>query len=135
MRRFHKKKLRFRSPEITLTPLIDTALTLLIIFLVTAPMVQNGIKIELPQGKTQEIVAEQEYVIAMAKDGSYYFNSFPIKKYEIVPLLKKSMPADLETPVYIKADEGLTYGVVVEIVDQLKHAGIKNVALTTRKSA
>ncbi len=132
--RHHRKKVkkRFHLPEVSLTPLIDTALTLLIIFLVTAPMVQNGVKIDLPQGKTKEVDNEQEYVISMAKDGTLYFNSFPVKNSELLSLILKSLEKNPDSPVYLRADEAVSYGSIINIVDQLKYAGVKNVALTTK---
>ena len=133
MRHFRKKaKKRFSLPEVSLTPLIDTALTLLIIFLVTAPMVQNGVKIELPQGNSKETDAEQEYVVSLAKDGSIYFNSYPVKTNELVTLVLKALHANQEASVFIRADESIAYGKVIGIIDELKFAGVQNVALTTR---
>ncbi len=133
MRHFRKKaKKRFSLPEVSLTPLIDTALTLLIIFLVTAPMVQNGVKIELPQGNSKETDTEQEYVVSLAKDGSIYFNSYPVKTNELVTLVLKALHANQEASVFIRADESIAYGKVIGIIDELKFAGVQNVALTTR---
>ena len=64
MRRGNKKRTRrFSTPEISLTPLIDTALTLLVIFMITAPMIHNGIKVDLPQGNSKEVGSQQELVV------------------------------------------------------------------------
>ena len=71
---------RTELPEISLTPLIDTALTLLIIFMITTPMINNSIKIDLPQGKSQEVQGQQqqELVVSLAKDGTMFFNNIPV---------------------------------------------------------
>jgi len=66
----------FEMPHVSLTPLIDVALTLLIIFMITAPMVQNGIKIDLPQGNSKEVGSQQELVVSMRRDGKMFFNSY-----------------------------------------------------------
>ena len=130
-----KKKIRSRRtliPEITLTPLIDTALTLLVIFMVTAPMVQNGIKIDLPQGNSKEVGSQQELVVTISKDEKIFFNSYPIDKKELVQSVQKALSQRDDIPVYVRADESLSYGKVIEIVDELKQAGVKYVAMSTR---
>ena len=123
---------KFVMPEITLTPLIDVALTLLVIFMVTAPMVQHGIKIDLPQGNSKEVGQEQELVVSMNREGKLYFNSYPIEKDRLFDALKKSMNGRTDIPVYVRADEHLSYGKVIEVVDELKQAGIQYVAMSTR---
>ena len=129
------RRRRFQMPEITLTPLIDTALTLLVIFIVTAPMVQNGIKVDLPQGNSKEVGNNQELVVTLSKDGKLYFNSYPVEKENLVDTVQKSLENNPETPIYVRADEIVSYGKVIEIVDSLKQAGVKYVAMSTRPTA
>jgi len=132
-KKFKKKKShRIQLPEISLTPLIDTALTLLVIFMITAPMVQNGIKVDLPQGNSKEVGSQQELVVTMSKDDKIFFNSYPIEKSALVQSVQKAMNQRDDIPVYVRADEGLSYGKVIEIVDELKQAGVKFVAMSTR---
>ncbi|MCK4651308.1 biopolymer transporter ExbD [Candidatus Babeliales bacterium] len=130
----HKKKRsnRFKMPQISLTPLIDTSLTLLIIFMITAPIVQNGIKVDLPQGNSKEVGKQQELVVSMRKDGNLFFNSYPIEKNELVKSIQKALVQREDIPVYIRADESISYGKVIEIVDKLKMAGVKYIAMSTR---
>ena len=123
---------KFVMPEITLVPLIDTALTLLVIFMVTAPMVQNGIKIDLPQGNSKEVGQQQELVVSMNKEAKTFFNSFPIEQSKLCDAIKKSMNNRTDIPVYIRADKQLSYGKVIEVVDELKQAGIQYVAMSTQ---
>ncbi|MFH1644407.1 MAG: biopolymer transporter ExbD [bacterium] len=123
---------RFVMPEISLTPLIDTALTLLVIFMITAPMVQNGIKVDLPQGNSKEVGVQQDLVVTMNKDGKLFFNSYPIKRSSLVDSVKKALNQKEDFPVYIRADETISYGNVISIVDELKQAGVKYVAMSTR---
>jgi len=127
-----KRTRRFNMPEVSLTPLIDTALTLLIIFIITAPMVQNGIKVDLPQGNSKEVGTQQEMVVTMRRDGKIFFNSYPITKNNLVESVQKALVQKNNMPVYVRADESLEYGKVIEIVDELKMAGVKYVAMSTR---
>lgn len=123
---------RFKMPEVSLTPLIDISLTLLIIFMITAPMVQNGIKVDLPQGNSKEIGKQQELVVTMSKEEKLYFNSYPITKDNLVDTIQKAMNQNEDMPVYVRADETVSYGKVIEIVDKLKMAGVKFVAMSTK---
>lgn len=136
--RFSKNKNRKRHieiPVLSLTPLIDTALTLLVIFMITAPIVQNGIKVDLPQGNSKEVGSQQELVVTLQKNEKLFFNSYPITKENLVESVKKAMQQQEDTPVYVKADETVAYGKVIEIVDQLKFAGVKFVAMSTRPTS
>lgn len=133
LRKFSKRKRRyFAMPEISLTPLIDTALTLLIIFIVTAPMVQNGIKISLPQGKSKEAGTQQDFVITLSKSGEIYFNSFHVAKHDLCATVSKALEGKWETPIFVRADEAVSYGNVIEIVDSLKQSGVRYVAMSTK---
>ena len=119
-------------PEVSLTPLIDTALTLLVIFMITAPMVQYSIKVDLPQGSSKEVSAEQEFVVTLTKEDKLYFNSYPVDRSSLSKLVQEATKKRDDLPVYVRADETVSYGKVIEIVDQLKQAGIKLVAMSTR---
>ena len=87
-RRVRRKTRRFELPKISLTPLIDTAFTLLIIFMVAAPMMNHGIKVDLPQGATKEAPQQQELVVTITKEDHLFFNSFPVwKEQQMAPYL------------------------------------------------
>lgn len=119
-------------PEISLTPLIDAALTLLVVFVITTPVMHNGIKLNLPYGKSQEGSKEQELVVSMNKEGGLFFNSYPVDRSELVDIVKQALAVHEERPVYIRADEHVVYGSVIGIVDSLKAAGVRYVAMSTR---
>jgi biopolymer transport protein ExbD len=125
-----KRGRRYVMPEVSLTPLIDTALTLLVIFMVTVPMMQHGIKVDLPQGATKEAPKQQELVVVVTKDGKLFFNSFPVTKETLIEKVKKEM-GDSGDIVHVRADKGASYGSVIDIVDTLKGT-VPAVALSTR---
>ena len=127
-----KRRRRFKMPEIILIPLIDTALTLLVIFMVTAPMVQNGIKVDLPQGKSKEVESRQEYVVTLDKNGALFFNSYPITFDKLILTVQDALHGNNDIPIYVKADKSVSYGDVIKIVDTLKQANVPYVAMSTR---
>ena len=139
MIRYSKRHRRKSSalPEITLTPLIDTALTLLIIFMVTTPMMQNAIKVELPQGQAQEDGGvQQELVVHIDKDATLFFNGKPITQANLIQEIQKNIKKNTDKTVFVKADQSVQYGNVIKIVDQIKVVGgVRYVALATKKLA
>lgn len=123
--------------DIPLTPLIDTALTLLIIFMVTTPMMQNAIKVDLPQGAAKEAGdTQQELIVFIDKDEKIYINEVPVTKDAMINTLKKKIGTNSQKTVFVKADQAVRYGHVIQVVDQIKVVGgVKYVALATKKLA
>lgn len=131
-RRHRQQSRKLIMPEINLTPLIDTALTLLVIFMVTTPMVQNAIKINLPEGKSKEITEQQEFIVSINKDNSLYFNSYPVEQKDLVNTVQTALKDYPDSPVFVRADESVAYGSVLKTVDTLKFAGVKSVGMSMR---
>jgi len=139
MREIQRRKRRvIAQPEITLTPLIDTALTLLIIFMVTTPMIQNSIKIDLPKGQAQEGGKEQqELVVTIDKKDTIYCNNkmvtLEMLGQEIQQKLAQ-MPNKEKTRVWIKPDSQSCSGCLTSVIDCIKVVGgVKDVAIATEK--
>lgn len=132
MNRKTRHSRRLKMPEITLTPLIDTALTLLVIFIITAPMAQNTIKIDLPAGKTQDITQAQDFAVTITKQGNLYFNNYPITSEQLSTTIHTIITQNPEAIVFVKGDETTPYGKIIELVDTLKRSGVKYVAMATR---
>lgn len=138
---YRKKRLRRRErhilTDISMTPLIDTVLVLLVIFMVATPVVQHAIKVSLPSAKMADALQQQsvqEAVIYINKDNELYFNNTHITMSELTEHLK-NMSAG-EQRVLVHADQGVPYGKVVELVDVIKWmGGVKYVALATQKSS
>jgi len=134
--RFHKKKIT-ELTDISMTPLIDTALTLLVIFMITAPMMQNAIRVTLPHGQAKESNdTQQELVVSISKEGALFFNGKEITTDVLIAQVKEIVGAEQEKTVFVKADQAVSYGTVIELVDKIKIVGgVKYVALATRKHA
>jgi biopolymer transport protein ExbD len=144
MRSIYRRQRRgLAVPEITLTPLIDTALTLLIIFMVTTPMAHNAIKVNLPRGRVKEDVGGVQdlcvYVekadLARNKGEKLYINGSSVEAKNLIPELRRMIGREHGKMVYIKADRDVKHGTVTEIVDQMKCIeGIAHVALATKRA-
>jgi biopolymer transport protein ExbD len=120
--------------EISLTPLIDTALTLLIIFMVTAPMMNNAIKVELPKGQAKEDSgAQQELIVYVDKDENLFFNGTAAKDtQDLIAQVQAAVGKQNERTLFVKADQSVRYGQVIELVDDIKMVGgVAYVALAT----
>ena len=128
------------NPEIGLTPLIDIAFTLLIIFMVTTPMLkkENALQVELPQGKVKEIsdTQKQDLIVSIDKSGKLSFNDKIVSEKKLIETLKSKSKQKklLKKTIFVKADVNVGYGKVIDIVDKIKQiGGIQYVALATTK--
>ena len=138
--RFYKLRRKKERPylEISLMPLIDVALNLLIIFMVATPMLQqeNGIQVELPKGNVKETddSIDQQIVVFINKKGLFFVDSVQVTAEKLIETIKKMAGAKGDRTVFVKADTAVSYGKVIELVDQIKHVGgVRYVALATSK--
>jgi biopolymer transport protein ExbD len=134
-----KKRRTLTQPEITLTPLIDTALTLLIIFMVTTPMIQNSIKIDLPKGQAQEGGKEpQELVVTIDKKETIYCNNKPVTIETLGQEIKNclgTMSNKEGKRVWVKVDrQSCSADSLISVIDCIKVVGgVKDVAIATER--
>jgi len=125
---------RAAMSEINVTPLVDVMLVLLIIFMVTAPMLQEGVSVELPQAKGTSLEREQnqgEVVIAVSGPGNIFMNDVPVKEDQLQARVMEVTKEGTVRDVYLRADKNVPYGTVVRIMALLKEAGIANLGMIT----
>ncbi|MGD0280799.1 MAG: protein TolR [Dissulfurispiraceae bacterium] len=115
--------------EINVTPLVDVMLVLLIIFMVTAPLLQQGIDVNLPKAKGKNLPPEERLSIVIKKGGEIYLNNNHISMEE---LTKKLVAVSKLNPnVFLKADQDVPYGMVVQVMGEVKEAGIEKLGMIT----
>ncbi len=115
--------------EINVTPLVDVMLVLLIIFMVTAPLMQQGIDVNLPKAKGKELPPEERINIVVKKGGAIFLNDNPMSQQDMVR--KLTAISKLNPNVFLKADKDVPYGTVVEIMGDIKEAGIEKLGMIT----
>jgi biopolymer transport protein TolR len=117
-----------RISQINITSLVDVSLTILVIFILSAPLLQSGIDIELPRTAVATYEGDEGITISITKEKKVFINDREIKKpqKELVPILVSS-----KKKVYIKGDKGVPYGFVMEIIGLVKSAGIEDVGLVS----
>jgi biopolymer transport protein TolR len=118
--------------EINVTPLVDVMLVLLIIFMVTAPMMIQGLNVDLPEATAKPLDSEKEHlVITINKDQEVYINDFQVSVESLREKLEKVLQGRTDRDVYLKADKGIPYGIVVQVMAEIKGAGVDQLGMVT----
>ncbi len=126
-----KKEVGTSMSAINVTPLVDVMLVMLIIFMVTAPMMQSGIGVNLPQAETRSTPAEDGLTLTLTADRYIHIQDQVINQFLLEEKLKEYFFAREEKVVYLKADQDLPYGFVITVIDIAKKAGVEVVGLVT----
>jgi biopolymer transport protein TolR len=127
------KKTQFSSlSEINITSLVDVMMVLLIIFMLTAPFIQAGIKVQLPQAKSTVIKEREGVVVSIREDGEVYLDNMPVDRNKLTEEFVKLKVAG-EERVFIRADKAVAYGVVMDVIGDIKEVGINEVGMITEK--
>ncbi len=133
--RFARKRQYFESrlvAEINVTPLVDVVLVLLIIFMVTAPMLSMGIDVNLPRVKSKTIdVNEEKLVLSINKDREIFINRTKIPKDDLKVKLENIFTARLDKEIFLRADKSVAYGFVVEVMSEIRKAGVDKLGMVT----
>ena len=118
--------------DINVTPFVDVMLVLLIIFMVTAPMMMQGIDISLPEATSKPLVSETEQLlITIDKDNQVYINDFKVALDFLQEKLSKILESRANREVYLRADKDISYGMVVHVMSEIKEAGVEKLGMVT----
>jgi len=118
--------------EINVTPLVDVVLVLLIIFMITAPVLQSGIDVSVPKTRTVKEVTEQRVVHTINKDQEIFLGDKQVNIHELPERLRAQGADPAHQVIYLRADEAVSFGVFAKLMDAVKQAGITNVSIVTQ---
>jgi biopolymer transport protein TolR len=116
--------------DINITNLVDVTMVLLIIFMLTAPFIQAGIKVRLPKAKSTVIKETEGVMLAVTEKGEVYLNQAKVERKDLAEALRNLKTAG-EERVFVRADKNVPYGVVMEVVGHVKEVGIDEVGMIT----
>jgi biopolymer transport protein ExbD len=127
-----------RSPyssmaDINVTSLVDIMMVLLIIFMLTSQYIQSGIQLKLPKANSTVIKETDAITISVSKNKKIYINDEPVKSVDQVSRALKTLKATGESRVYVRADQSVPYGTVMEVIGEVKSAGITDVGMITER--
>ena len=117
--------------EINVIPLVDVVLVLLVIFMVTAPMLHRGMDINLPTSATNNIKADERLIVTIQKDHSLSLGNDPISLIDLRTKLVEAKASNPLISVYLRADQTVPYGTVIQIMDEVKGAKIERLGMVT----
>ena len=118
--------------DINVTPLVDVVLVLLIIFMVTAPVLQSGIEVSVPKTRTVKEITEERLVISVDKQQRVFLGNDPININEIAAKLRQKIRDPQHQSIFIRADENVPFGAFATVMDAVKQSGITNVSIVTQ---
>jgi len=122
--------------QINVTPLVDVMLVLLVIFMVTAPILQQGVQVALPKVKAEALPGkEEQFVVSITRDNQIYLNDTKLEASALTDKLAAIARERPDRQVFIRADEQVPYGEVIRTMAAIKAAGIENVGMVTQPPA
>jgi biopolymer transport protein TolR len=118
--------------EINVTPLVDVMLVLLVIFMVTAPMLQTGIDVELPETKNvKDVNPEERIIISISREGDLFYGSDKIMLYDLAERLQKDAKSPKDA-IFLRADKDVKWNSIVSVIDVIRGAGFDQIKLVTK---
>lgn len=118
--------------DINITPLVDVVLVLLIIFMVTAPVLQSGIEVNVPRTRTVKEITEERLVISIDKSQRVFLGNDPVNINQIGKVLKQRIRDPRNQSIYLRSDEDVPFGAFATVMDAVKATGISNVSIVTQ---
>ena len=126
---FTGQKTEVTLAEVNVIPLVDIVFTLLIIFMIMAPMIHKGIEVQVPESAVGEAVPEQsQHIVSITEEGLIWFDTQETSLENLKDHLQ-NLPA--EEIIYVQADTAIAYGRVIEVISEIKTSGLRNVGLVT----
>ena len=117
--------------EINMVPFIDVVLVLLIIFMITAPILQSGIEVDVPKTHTVKEITQQRLVVTMDKNQLIYLGNDPINIHQLADKIKKQSKSQKDV-IFLRADESVPFGAFCTVIDTLRQSGISNISIVTQ---
>jgi biopolymer transport protein ExbD/biopolymer transport protein TolR len=118
--------------EINITPLVDVVLVLLVIFMITAPVLQSGIEVNVPKTRTQKEITEQRIVVTIDRDDQIFLGDVPVNIHDLTTKLHQGSVDPAKQVIYLRADQRVQFGAFASVMDAVKQAGITNVSIVTQ---
>lgn len=131
MQNFEREDLQAPLSEINMTPLVDVMLVLLVIFLVTAPMLNSAIKLNLPAETAAQITEQKTITISINSQGQYFINDNAISQQDLESELRKVAKENPKQQIHIRADVNVNYGKVSHVLAELQRDGLSNIGFVT----
>ena len=129
---FDREELQAPLAEINMTPLVDVMLVLLVIFLVTAPMLNSAIKLNLPAESAAQITEQKTVTISINRSGQYFVDDKPVSEVELETKLRATAQENPKQQIHIRADVDVNYGKVSHILADLQRLGLANIGFVTQ---
>ncbi len=118
--------------DINITPLVDVVLVLLVIFMITEPVLQSGIEVNVPKTRTVRQITEQRMVVTIDRDQKVYLNDQLINVHDLAQRLQQSGSDPSHQAIYLRSDQSVPFGAVAQVMDAVKEAGITNMSVVTQ---
>ena len=125
-------QVRSSLAEINVTPLVDVVLVLLIIFMITAPVLQSGIEVAVPKTRTVKEITEQRLVLTIDRDQQVFLGDKPVNIHDLPEKLRSPGTDPAKRVIYLRADERVPFGAFASLMHAVKQAGITNISIVTQ---
>lgn len=117
--------------EINVVPMIDVMMFLLVVFIITMPLIENGVPVNLPKGRAQSVDQKASRQITIRLDGQIYLDRAPVSKEQLAAEIRTMAAESPDTAVLVRGDEGIAYGKIMEVMRILNDAKVTKLALAT----
>ena len=118
--------------DINITPLVDVVLVLLVIFMITAPVLQSGIEVSVPKTRTVREITVPRLVVTVTRDQEVYLGDQPVNLHDLAQRLHEQNTDPSKQIIYLRADERVPFGAFATVMDAIKQAGITNISIVTQ---